>query len=50
MSLSLRKSLTQNPRTSQDKFSKLQKLEKKNLNEEIYDAAEFTLNKDNNLA
>jgi hypothetical protein len=45
--LSLKKSLTAVSRSSSDKFSRLQKLEKKNLNEENLEQAEFTLTKTN---
>jgi hypothetical protein len=45
--LTIKKSMTAISRSSSDKFSRLQKLEKKNLNEENLDAAGFTMTKNN---
>lgn len=45
--VSLKKSMTAISRSSSDKFSRLQKLEKKNLKEENMEVGEFTMTKSN---
>ena len=45
--VSLKKSMTAISRSSSDKFSRLQKLEKKNLKEENLEVGEFTMTKNN---